>query len=80
MFRGPATGGAINLGFLWISVRDEAGLGATRLHGCVKAATDDRGIEKDDRLHKVCCFASAYVAKEIMCEQWSYEGDCREGY
>lgn len=40
---------------------------------CIKAVADDCGIEKDDRLHKVCCFASAFVAKEIMCDQWSYE-------
>ncbi|WP_176593113.1 site-specific integrase [Sphingobium sp. EM0848] len=32
VFRSPTTGGAINLSFLWTTVRKEAGLGLIRLH------------------------------------------------
>ncbi len=40
---------------------------------CIKAVADDCGIEKDDRLHSVCCFASAYVAKAIATQYWDFD-------
>jgi nucleoside phosphorylase/CheY-like chemotaxis protein len=40
---------------------------------CIKAVADDCGIEKDDRLHAACCFASAHVAKAIATQYWDFE-------
>lgn len=39
---------------------------------CIKAVADECGPEKDDRLHAGCCYASAFVAKEIVQHNWDF--------
>lgn len=39
---------------------------------CIKSVADDCGPEKDDRLHKACCYASAAIAKTIITDMWDY--------
>lgn len=38
---------------------------------CIKAVADACGIDKDDRLHAGCSYASAFVAREII-RQWVF--------
>lgn len=38
---------------------------------CIKAVADACGVDKDDRLHVGCSFASAFVAQDIM-RRWKY--------
>lgn len=39
---------------------------------CVKAVADDCSPEKDDRLHEVCCYAAAQVARHIIAVEWDF--------
>lgn len=39
---------------------------------CVKAVADDCGPTKDDRLHRACSFASAFVVKELITAMWEF--------
>ena len=42
---------------------------------CIKAVADHCSLEKDDRLHATCAFASAYIARTIATRFWDFNGD-----
>ena len=40
---------------------------------CVKSAADYADQKKGDAWHKVCCFLSATLAREILLYHWGFE-------